>query len=77
MIVTTPLMRLHIEMLSSACWQLICTAGASGVQGEVVAGLQGCGGSSQFAASVNTQIALSCHPEIGNRKAKLRIYDRL
>jgi|SRR5678815_4131947 hypothetical protein len=45
-------LQVQVEMLSSAGWPATCTVAAPGVQGEAVAGMQGCGVSTPSAALV-------------------------
>jgi hypothetical protein len=50
--ITPPHWQLHVETLSNALNFAICTDTAPGVQGELVAGMQGCGVSTPKAAAV-------------------------
>lgn len=51
-VITPAQLHMQTDMLSSAGWPAISVWGAPGVQGELVAGMQGCGVSTPNAAAV-------------------------
>ena len=68
--ITPAQLHMQIEMLSSAGWLPSKTVGAPGVQGEAVAGMQGCGVSTPSAAEV---AAATCR--IGDARAHPERHD--